>query len=729
MQPSANAIPEAAGLAVLIARLQSAGVDWDGENVADLLWLANYIDPPASNDDFNGAPQEGRDSVRIEIDDSAPAPLPEMSPTLSLSMPQPSRPEKAAASKPRRGIPFQTPTAPALRNRLEIGRSLRPLMRKVDSYTRQVLDESATAELTAQQQFCIPVMRPERERWLELALVIEDSASSFLWREVIRDFRQVLERQGAFRTVTTWYLQTTAANDLHLLAQRPQGGVTPRSRSPKELLESSGRRLIFFISDCISPAWQQGVLQENYLALWAKHGPVAIVQMLPARLWHRTALAEGDRVPFFARSPGVPNAQLLSPALSEDTPADPGLKLPIIMVEPASMAQWARLLAGFGDASAAGVWFESDWQAQVEALESVMASSAAESAEVTPASSEDVAAAAAQLVSRFSKTASDTARELAALMTLVPVDLSLVYIIQTKLLPDSTPLHVAEVFLSGLVERVKDNDAETDLEPETGGSFFATRRRYDFVPGVRDILTDIVEIPSAERVLNEISVYICARLNRSSRNFTALLRLGDELDAEGEEFAEFARVTKQALRRLGGEYAALVDDIEQVQKLDVSTMQVTFPPLETLTFDKGKLVDESTLDTSIKDSYVAPAPFPPVLLTKEFTVLTLANSSQLPEPIDSSSMREIYVYLLQQYENDQLSGLRDLITDALAQRLEDFDVEPEYSSDFMCEQDGVEITIDDFDFKSPASNDSNLFTITDFNHDTLVVVSETTVNV
>ena len=118
-----------------------------------------------------------------------------------------------------------------------------------------------------------------------------------------------------------------------------------------------------------------------------------------------------------------------------------------------------------------GFGFEPDWQGQTEASEASMASSTAGSTGKSPATSEDVAVVAARLVGRFSTTASDMARELAALMALVPVELSLVYIIQAKLLPESTPLHVAEVFLSGLVERVKDdNTAEADLE--TGGSFF-----------------------------------------------------------------------------------------------------------------------------------------------------------------------------------------------------------------------------------------------------------------
>ena len=106
--------------------------------------------------------------------------------------------------------------------RSELGRSLRPLMRRIDSYTQTVLDEEATAEQTAERQFCMTMVQPARERWLELALVIEDSASSFLWRDTMRDFQQVLERQGAFRTVSVWYLQTSASGAMALYAKRPR---------------------------------------------------------------------------------------------------------------------------------------------------------------------------------------------------------------------------------------------------------------------------------------------------------------------------------------------------------------------------------------------------------------------------------------------------------------------------------------------------------------------------
>ena len=633
-EPAANFSSQSSdlssNLATLIALLQSAEIDWDGENIADLLWLASYVEVPDQSDPAPAAEaDESQDAVRIEIDNSTPAPLPELSPELALYGQAPNQPQQKPREKSRSGIPFQTPTAPALRKTLALGRSLRPLMRKVESYTHVELDETATAEQTAAQQFCMTVVRPARDRWLELALVIEDSASSFLWRDTIRDFQQVLERQGAFRTVNTWYLQTTAAHEIRLFANRPKDGVMPRSRSPKELLESSGRRLIFFISDCVSPAWQQGTLQAQYLNLWAKHGPVVVVQMLPARLWRRTALGEGLRVPFSAQLPGAPNSQLMSPALVDwEDENTPGLKLPVITLEPAAINQWAKMLAGFGDATASGIWFEADWAER--ALGSLSLDSIADDSVADAIADDSVEASAEQLVSRFSKTASDMARELAALMALVPVDLSLVYLIQAKLLPDSTPLHVAEIFLSGLVHRVERSSEHNDIESaEVGGSFFATQRRYDFVPGVRDILIDTVETPAAEVVLNEISAYIGKRIGKSIYSFTALLRLKEDLSEAGEEFLEFATVTKQALRRLGGEYAALVDDIERPVapgKGDWEpSRRIEFPPLETLNFNYGELVDtgdEPEVEHTLEEA------FPPPLKSVSFQVATISLPQQ-----------------------------------------------------------------------------------------------------
>lgn len=204
-------------LVQLISQLQGAGIDWDAENIADWLWLARYIEAPASQGhsrpDGESKPAAVRSDATI-VSASAPAPPP----AADLSLYPQSRPRPQATTLTRSGIPFQAATAPALRRTLSLGRALRPLMRKVDSYTQTVLDEIATAEQTAERRFCLSVTRPAREHWLEVALVVEATPLLPIWRETLRDFQQVLERQGAFRTLSVWYLHTDSQGTLQLLA-------------------------------------------------------------------------------------------------------------------------------------------------------------------------------------------------------------------------------------------------------------------------------------------------------------------------------------------------------------------------------------------------------------------------------------------------------------------------------------------------------------------------------
>ena len=398
-----------AALVEFITRFKNAKLDWDGENIADLLWLAKYLDAPPGKDTETAQSEKEKHKSQTTTSNIISAPperkLP-LEPEINL-YPASSQTEQQPTKEktPTPGIPFKTPTAPALRQTLAIGRSLRPLMRKVDSYTQTALDEEATAEQTAERRFCTTIMKPVRERWLEVALVIEETPSTFIWEETIREFKLLLEQQGAFRSVRTWYLQTSQPDKLPLLAQRPSPGSKPSPRSYKELIDAAGRRLILLVSDCISPAWWQGQIQQKCLQLWAQNGPVAIVQPLPGKLWGRTALSAGLSVNLEAMKPGAFNEQLLlrdvpiwEDPIGEDSQSKDGLKLPIITLQPASLEKWSRMVAGFGDSQATGIWFDPGWQRQA----------APQSSDLT----------AEQLVKRFNTTASETARDLGALMSL-----------------------------------------------------------------------------------------------------------------------------------------------------------------------------------------------------------------------------------------------------------------------------------------------------------------------
>jgi hypothetical protein len=99
---------------------------------------------------------------------------------------------------------------------------------------------------------------------------------------------------------------------------------------------------------------------------------------------------------------------------------------------------------------------------------------------------------AEELVGRFRGTASPIARRLAAMMAAVPVSWPVVRLIQRSMLPESTTVHVAEIFLSGLVRLL--------LLPEG-----ETRKRYEFVPGVRELLIGAVPVRRTADVVEVVA--------------------------------------------------------------------------------------------------------------------------------------------------------------------------------------------------------------------------------
>jgi formylglycine-generating enzyme required for sulfatase activity len=549
-----------------LAVLKNAGLDLDAIAIADALWLANQIDlgiPVATLPELPTPvppppPLEQRTGERL------PPPLPESSPPppvaeVSVSPPPP-LPRSRASAATSGGVPFQAPTAPGLRNSLEIGRSLRPLMRKVPSRTVQVLDEEATAiqiaESAGQRQW-VPVFQPDAERWLDLALVVEESRSTVIWQELIAEFQTLLERQGAFRTIRTWSLQTRPAPPAPNVGRRGAGSDTlqlfprqasslgePRPRSAKELLDPAGRQLILVISDCVSPLWRRGTIHP-VLKQWANAGPVAIVQLLPERLWNRSALGLGFPVQLSALVPGVASPQLEVAELPawETVDLSTALTVPVVTLEPESLTQWAAVVAGMGKAQTAGMVFD---LALVRSAFGATEVQQAELREQPPQTPEN-------LVQGFRATASPLARRLAGLMSLVPVSLPVIHLIQEAVLPASRQVHVAEIFMSGLVEAVP--ETESTGEPV----------QYEFGSGVRELLRASVSKTDALTVLDKVSRYIAERAGLSIKSFAALLsvntitEIGDT--AVGIEVRRFAELSAEALRRMGGEYAALVEEI------------------------------------------------------------------------------------------------------------------------------------------------------------------------
>ena len=409
-------------------------------------------------------------------------------------------------------------------------RALRPLRGRVTGFRGTVIDEEATAQRIAEDGLWLPSTRPVPERWLNLALVVDVSASMVIWRQAVAEFTTLLQRLGAFRDIRVWRLD----GDAGTIASAVGGWTLPAGRHPRELLDPAGRRLVIFISDCIGDAWT-GTAIPSLLDRLGRAGPVVIAQPLPQRLWSRSRL-NPLLIRLHTARRGVPNS-MLDVALRDESlgPLPPGVPIPVIQLDPRWIDQWSRLV-GAG---------RSGWTMGAACFTgSVFNHAGAEVAGLT-----DSGVPALDRVTRFRAGASPTAFRLATALAAAPLNLPVMRLVQRAMLPGSRPEHLAEVFLSGILR-------QTDADVNELGVV-----AYDFHDGVRELLLTATSRAETLQVLRAVSSFLEPRLG-AAFDFRALLHTG----AKGRVPAltrPFAAVARAALRAVGGEYAQIADRLEE----------------------------------------------------------------------------------------------------------------------------------------------------------------------
>lgn len=543
--------------------LKSIGLDPRPEEVADILWLAGFLDE-ASNRSIDARdrksrarsqrfqkPIEGRKTEQKKIDLQKDEIVTEEKQTGSsykadrgrgeLYLP---RRDGKAISSGTGGLPFRSPTASALPGILAIGRSLRPLMRKVSSRTRFVLDVETTVQQIADQDNWIPALKPAPSRWFDVNLVVDGSPSMVIWKNMITEWRQLLERHGAFRNITTWKM--SCQDKVNLYRTNDLAFSRTRAHNPRELIDPTGQRLFLIVSDCIAQAWYNGEVAK-ILATWGLHGPVAIVNVLPQHLWNRSALGRIVALQLSSRIAGCPNkflnVELPWDRFGEALPV--GFPVPVVTLEPMPLSAWAGMVAGKNDSWNPGFLFPFD---TIESLRLDSEMTQFQDFDQIPPD---------ERVRRFRSTASPTAWRLACYLAAAPLSLPVIRLIQRVMLPESKQIHLAEFFLSGLIRQISLYTLVSEHPDEI---------EYDFVDGVREILLGHVYVSETIDVLSSVSDFV----NRNSGqafDFRALIAAPDydSLDRINidEGSRPFAAVTTQVLLRLGGTYAKLAKLLDE----------------------------------------------------------------------------------------------------------------------------------------------------------------------
>ncbi|WP_405987258.1 caspase, EACC1-associated type [Streptomyces sp. NBC_00872] len=472
----------------LLRALEESGADAGPEELADILWLAERVGgaghgPSAPGDEgpADGGeppPPPGGQPVFQGADPAGPGDELYSAATL----------ETAAGDGPaRRGEPVLVRRAMALDDPLGLMRALRPFGRRTAEGGRTELDEELSVRSSIEQRMVLPVLRPLRGRWLELALVVDTHHSMLLWHDLVTELCRTITQTGIFRDVRVWYLSGTEAGGMPVVT-RPTGG---EPRRPREISDPSGRRLVLVLTDTVADGWS-GPAVEAMLRRWAAHGPAAVLNVLPRRLWNRGAARPSGLLVRAAR-PAAPNSTwrlARSRARSRDRIAE-RIAVPVVEVSPAGFSVLAHLVAG------GGRW------SRMSCLLIDRVARDVPSDHPEPVSSPGFDETGPdQAVRRFQADASPLAQELAGYLSAVPLTLPIMTLVRRVMLGESEHGHLAEVALGGLFEPWRGGHREIDTD----------RFRFEFRPGVREALLGSQlrhEITTVQEVVRrEIAAYV-----------------------------------------------------------------------------------------------------------------------------------------------------------------------------------------------------------------------------
>lgn len=542
-----HALPDTTVDGVIEPTLTSA--DLTAREIADSLWLVRAI---AGTDVEDAARPQPRDPPDLDARPPGPRDVDtgldqrstDRREDWKLGDQRSVRPSTAEFDVPEVSAPLVWPTAPTLANPLLIARALRPAALTEKSPWHRELDEEATAAAAAQTRSWLPRWRPAPWHRFEVAFVVDDSLSMEIWQHTVREFRDVLLRQGAFRDVRTYRLDCSIPVAKKLLLRTEAGAA----RSWRDLLDPTHRRLVLVITDTVGAAWHSGAAGA-LLAAWGRSMPVALLQVMPERLWHWGGLS-ARRMRLSAPEPGAPNARLSVSAVQPvygpvPAPRNGDVVIPVLALEQSWLHSWARLFAVVG----AG---------PINLTATFVSPTATEEPE--PASDDDPPPSPKERVRRFRAFASVEAFHLAGLLAVAPLSLATISQVQRVLLPGAGVDTQAEVLLGGLLQR------RSPIGP-AGISF-------DFVDGVREELLIGLYRSDVVRVARLVSDHLGGRIP-SLRNFRRALEdpNGTELPVINPDDRPLVKLQAAVFKALSGPYSRRGKAIRR--KLDADPASVT----------------------------------------------------------------------------------------------------------------------------------------------------------
>ncbi len=385
------------------------------------------------------------------------------------------------------------------------------------------LDEEATVEYLAQTNILSPKFYAQTEKYYDLYLMLDTSASMTIWQESMENFIKKLQIFSIFRNIKLLYLDSSKEEAII---------YNNKSKSSKasKLLNPEGRCVLFICSDCISPAWSRGDMLEKIYEYQTKI-PTSIINMLPRRMWKGTVLRQTN-ITRLKRENRVLNSDIDSLLLSFDKDyfKQDILRIPVVNFSKNDFEAMSQIMTGQPNSSCTGILASKREFLNTQKNE--------KTEELT----------AKNRVQEFFNHSASTAHKLALyLSTCTHLNFPIMKMIQHNMLPKSTQLDLAEFFVGGLLNKEKKDD---------------NKHFYIFHTGVRELLQENLSPYKSAEILERNSNFIAKNIG-SSLDFSAIL-MHDTLDDEWtDEDKIFAEMSLSVLERLGGNYSKEVAKIRK----------------------------------------------------------------------------------------------------------------------------------------------------------------------
>ncbi|MFH0519224.1 FxSxx-COOH system tetratricopeptide repeat protein [Streptomyces sp. M41] len=381
------------------------------------------------------------------------------------------------------------------------------------------------------------LQRPESGR-PGVLLVVDSHVTMRVWEDTVARLAESLAREERLGEIST--VRLLSSDD------------TEPARIRLEHLPpaDAGARVVLVLTDGLAAGWRSDAVLPLLREL-GRSEPLAILHLLPQRLWFRTGL-DVYRMRLRTARPWASNDSLgwelrTSPLEPVDEPAARVgvVPVPVLELTERSMACWAALVAG-----RAHDWVEMsgvrarDWKRRPDAARAVPW------IEDVP----DPASAVRpwERVSEFRAAASPTAFALATRLAAAPLTLPAMRAV-TASVPGAGPEHLTELLMSGLV-RPAGADAER-----------AADVAYVFGPDIRQELLALSRRRDTARVLHDMRELLAQRRADTEAGPPAAeepLETSDVPSVTRLNVA-FLRVELAALRALSGRFLPRAERLER----------------------------------------------------------------------------------------------------------------------------------------------------------------------